>query len=175
MARHRKMKAKELEEKVNRYFASITRTVDVTEMVPTEERDDHGHIIYKSVPVINSLGEQAKREEYITPPTVGGLCLFLGIHRSTWNEWCDQDNYPEFADTTTHARGRMQAYLEQESLTRKDVKGIIFNLQNNYGYSEKKQVELGPNAVRAVSAQNMGLEEKRALLQEIADEFGDKS
>lgn len=172
MARQRKMKAKELAEKVKRYFASITRTVDVTERVPTDELDDHGHVIYRTVPVVNSLGEQARREEYITPPTVGGLCLFLGIHRSTWTEWCNTENYPEFADTTTYARGRMQAWLEEQSLTRKDVKGIIFNLQNNYGYSEKKQVELGPNAARAVSVEAMGLAEKRALLEEIAQEFG---
>ena len=33
----------------------------------------------------------------------------------------------------------MHAYLEQEMLTRpgKDLKGILFNLENNYGYSEK--------------------------------------
>lgn len=173
MARKRKMKAKELAEKVERYFASITRTVTVTERVPTDKLDDHGHTIYKTETVRNSLGEEATREEYITPPTVGGLCLFLGIHRSTWNEWCNAELFPEFADTTTYARGRMQAWLEEQSLTRKDVKGIIFNLQNNYGYSEKKQVELGPNAARVVSAQSMGLDEKRALLEEIAQEFGD--
>ena len=174
MARKRKMKAKELAQQVERYFASITRTVTVTERVPTDKLDDHGHVIYKTETVLNSLGEEAKREEYITPPTVGGLCLFLGIHRSTWVDWCDAERFPEFTDTTTYARGRMQAWLEEQSLTRKDVKGIIFNLQNNYGYSEKKQVELGPNAARAVSAQNMDLAEKQELLKQIAEEFGDR-
>lgn len=174
MARKRKMKAKELAQQVERYFASITRTVTVTERVPTDKLDDHGHVIYKTETVLNSLGEEAKREEYITPPTVGGLCLFLGIHRSTWNDWCDAERFPELTDTTTYARGRMQAWLEEQSLTRKDVKGIIFNLQNNYGYSEKKQVELGPNAARAVSAQSMDLAEKQELLKQIAEEFGDR-
>lgn len=173
MARKRKMKAKELAEKVERYFASITRTVTVTERVPTDQLDDHGHTIYKTVPVINSLGEEAKREEYIEPPSVQALCLFLKIDESTWSLWCDEEKYPEFFETTTRARGRMKAWLVAQSMTRKDVKGIIFNLQNNYGYSEKKQVELGPNAARVVSAQNMGLDEKRALLEEIAQEFGD--
>lgn len=172
MARPRKYTKKTLDEAVERYFASITRTVPVMERVETGERDSKGHVIYKSVPVINTLGEEATMEEYIVPPTVGGLCRELGIHRSTWTEYCDPDAHPEFSDTTTHARGRIRAYLEQQLLVRKDVKGIIFDLQNNHGYSEKRHVELGDRASRAVSAAAMPMSEKRELLEEIAREFG---
>ena len=38
----------------------------------------------------------------------------------------------------------MEAYLEQELLTReKSVQGLIFNLQNNFGWKQKQEVELG--------------------------------
>lgn len=171
MGRPRKYTKKTLAEAVDRYFSSITRIVTMTELVETRERDGKGHKIYERVPIINSLGEEARVEEYIVPPTVGGLCLFLGIHRSTWAEYCDSQLYPEFSDTTRRARGRMRAYLEQQLLVRKDVKGIIFDLQNNYGYSEKRQVELGERASRAVSAGSMPLDEKKQLLEEIAREF----
>ena len=137
MARPKKYTEKTLPKAVNRYFGSITRTVTATELQETEERDDKGHKIYKRVPIINSLGQEAKIEEYIIPPTVGDLCRHLGIHRSTWAEYCDPKQHPEFSDTTTYARGRIRAYLEQQLLIRKDVKGIIFDLQNNHSTSEK--------------------------------------
>lgn len=171
MARPPKYTAKKLEAAVEEYFGSITRIVPVTELVDTGERDDKGHKIYERRPIVNRLGQEATMEEFIVPPTVGGLCQRLGIHRSTWNEYCDCQLHPEFSDTTTRARGRIRAYLEQQLLVRKDVKGIIFDLQNNHGYSEKKQLELGKSATRAISAGSMPLDEKRQLLEEIAREF----
>ena len=137
MARNKKYTPKTLEKAVNKYFGSITRIVTATELQETDERDDKGHKIYKRVPIINSLGKEAKIEEYIIPPTVGGLCRHLGIHRSTWAEYCDPKEHPEFSDTTTYARGRIRAYLEQQLLLRKDVKGVIFDLQNNHSNSDK--------------------------------------
>lgn len=121
---------------VTKYFKSISRVVPLTEMVPTDERDDKGHVIYEPQAVVNQLGKQIEVVQYAVPPSVGDLCIFLGIHRSTWSEYCNDE---EFSDTTTHARGLMHAYLERESLTRqgKDLKGVLFNLENNYGYSEK--------------------------------------
>ena len=171
MGRPKKYTKKTLAEAVDRYFASITRIVVMTELIETGERDDKGHKIYERKAITNSLGEEAKVEEYIVPPTVGALCQYLEIHRSTWAEYCDPEKHPEFSDTTTRARGRLRAYLEQQLLTRKDVKGIIFDLQNNYGYSEKRQVELGDRASKAVSAASMSMGEKKELLEEIAREF----
>lgn len=139
MARPKKYTERTLSKAVERYFDSITREITVTEKQETDQRDDKGHVIYKTVPVENKLGEPVKVTEYIVPPTVGGLCAFLGIHRSTWAEWCDKTKHPEFSDTTTRAVGRMRAWNEQELLTRsgKDIKGVIFNLENNYGYRER--------------------------------------
>lgn len=171
MARPKKYTRKTLAEAVNRYFASITRVVPVTEMIETGQRDDKGHKVYERRAVVNSLGEEAMVDEYIVPPTVGALCEYLGIHRSTWAEYCDHELHPEFSDTTTRARGRLRAYLEQQLLVRKDVKGIIFDLQNNHGYAEKRQVELGDRATRAISAGSIPMSEKKLLLEEIAREF----
>ena len=171
MARPKKYTKKTLEEAVEHYFDRITRVVTVKERRETGERDSKGHAIYEYVPVINKLGEEATVEEYIVPPTVGDLCRALRIHRSTWAEYCDSDAHPEFSDTTTRARGRLRAYLEQQLLTRKDVKGVIFDLQNNHGYVEKREVELGRSASRAISGATMSIEEKQALLEQIARDF----
>lgn len=171
MARPKKYTKKALREAVDRYFDSISRDVDVTEKRDSGRRDSSGHIVYETVPVINRLGEQVKITEFVEPPTVGGLCEYLGIHRSTWSDWCDSTKYPEFSDTITHARGRMRAWCESQLLIRKDVKGIIFNLQNNYDYKEHHEIDLGPGAKAAVTAGSMSMADRLALLEQIAGEF----
>ncbi len=149
MARPRKYTAKSLQKAVNAYFLSISRRVPVTERVDSGRKDEMGHVVWEDVPVLNQLGEQIIREEYVIPPTVAGLCAWLGIHRSTWTDWCDTERFPEFADTTTRARGRLQGWNEEQLLTRegKNLKGVIFNLQNNYGYSEHQEVNLRTGSV----------------------------
>lgn len=119
------------------------------EKIYTGERDEKGHLIPIPVPVRNRAGEEMRRLEYLIPPTVGGLCRHLGISRDTWAAYCDREQYPEFSDTTTQARERMRAYLEDELLTRegKNVRGIIFNLQANYGMSERREIELTGGAL----------------------------
>lgn len=146
-----------LQKAVDGYFASISRTVRV--------RDEDG------VPVCNDAGEDIRVTEYVRPPSVGGLCLFLGIDRSTWQNYCDRKLHPELAEITAQARVRMEAYLEEQLLTReKNVQGLIFNLQNNYGWREKREVELGGETRQAVaeSAQvrSMSIADKIALLEE---------
>ena len=54
------------------------------------------------------------------------------------------------------------------------MKGIIFNLQNNYDYRERREIELGPGAAKAVSAGSVTTAERLAILEEIAGEFGGK-
>lgn len=172
MARPKKFTAVKLRKEVCRYFDSISRTVTVTEKKDSGERDSHGHVIWKTVEVYNNLGEPLQKKEFIIPPTVGGLCEFLGIHRSTWNDYCNPELHPEFSDTTTRARGSMRAYLETELLTRKDVKGVIFDLQNNYGYTEKKEIEIGDAAKRMLALQSMTVEEKEDLIMEVIRDLG---
>lgn len=131
-----------LEKALKKYFASITREKTLTEPRATGEKDKDGHMIYEEVPIINGLGEPVTVTEYIVPPTVFDLCEALRISESTWNNYCDPMKHPEFLGPTTHARGRMRAWNEQQLLTRsgKDLKGIIFNLENNYGYKERLDV-----------------------------------
>lgn len=143
VGRPKKYTKKGLEKAVEKYFSSISRDAD---------------------------GE-AWAAEYKRPPTVSGLCLYLGVDRSTWQNYADRELHPEFQEITAYAKMRMEAYLEEQLLTReKNVQGLIFNLQNNYGWREKREVELGGESRKAVSsgaqAQSMSIAEKVALLAE---------
>lgn len=172
MGRPRKYTPKRLREAVDAYFRRYTRTVTVREQVNTGKKDSWGHWVFELRDVTNDDGEAVQVREFTVPPTVGGLCQHLDIHRSTWAAWCDREQYPEFAEVVGYAQEVMQDYLETALLTRsgKDLKGVIFSLQNNYGYTERKEVELGPKARRTVAA-GVTMAEREALLRELAAEF----
>ena len=139
MGAPKKYTKRKLDEAVENYFKSISRQVTLTEKKPTGKKDKMGHEIYEDVPVKNALGQEMTVTEYLIPPSVLELSAFLGIHRSTWDNYCDHEQHPEFFDTTERAMGRIHAYLVRESLTRqgKDLKGVLFNLENNFGYKER--------------------------------------
>lgn len=141
MSRPKKYSARTLTKAVDAYFDSITREVDVTELVDTGRRDGHGHPIFKPRPVTNKLGKQVRVTEYVVPPAVKDLCDSLGVNRSTWADYANPDKYPELAEIVQEAKERIKAWNERELVTRsgRDVKGIIFNLQANYGYGAKQE------------------------------------
>lgn len=141
MSRPKKYSARALAKAVDAYFDSITREVDVTEPVDTGRRDGHGHPIFEPRPVTNKLGKQVRVTEYVVPPSVKDLCDSLGLSRVTWTEYANPDKHPELAEIVQEARERIRAWNERELVTRpgRDVKGIIFNLQANYGYGARQE------------------------------------
>lgn len=147
--RPRKYTPRTLKRDVERYFASITRKVRITEPVPTGRYDDKGHMIFEQVPVKNSLEEEVWVTEYIVPPEIAALCEFLEIDRSTWANYRDPDKNPEFSEITQQVYERMKAWNERELLTRpgKDIKGIVFNLENNYGYRERHDLDFSSKGI----------------------------
>lgn len=136
----KKYTKKALREAVEDYFASITRMKKVTEPVPTGELDKYGHPICVQEPVTNGLGEYVMVKEYLVPPSLGALTDALGIHRSTWDNWRDGEKYPEFQDVVAWAEDQILAWKEEQVLTRpgKNLKGIIWDLDNNHGYYKKR-------------------------------------
>ena len=135
--------ARALQRGLEDYFQSIRRTVEVTENVPTGERDEKGHVIYAPVKVINDKGEVMTRQEYFQPPSVGGACRHLGISRRTWVRY-GQDK--ALGPVIQSAKEEMLRWNEEELLLRegKNVRGIVFNLEMNYyGREEKNESEGG--------------------------------
>lgn len=154
--RPRKYNKKTLKDAIEHYFSSISRTAEA---------------MCGSEPVFNDFGDTIKYTQYIIPPSVSALCLFLGIDRSTWENYCDSSLHPEFEDVTSFAKMKMEEYLERELNTReKNVQGIIFNLQNNYGWRDKKELELGDRAAKSVM-NAMTIAEKADLLRTAARDF----
>jgi len=163
---------KALEAAIEAYFHSISRTIELTEKKDTGKTDKKGRTIYEIVKIVNDLGEPITVREYLIPPSQGALCLYLGIAPHTWIDYCDAKKNPEFLQSTTRTRARLESYLERELISRpKGVQGIIFNLQNNYNWKDKKEVEFGEKTSKALAVSGLSLADKMAMLEEIAREY----
>ena len=149
MPREKKYNARALERALREYFDGISRVREVTEPVGTGRLDKYGHEITEQRPVVNRLGEQVTVVEFVEPPTVGGLCAALGIGRATWMRYHDGPT----AEIAEWADDVLQTWNERELLTRegRNLQGVIFNLQNNYGYAGRQQTAAeGSGAVEGI-------------------------
>ena len=174
------------------YFDSISKIEPVMERYLTGAKDAWGHDEYAWREATNQAGEVVMRRVFHVPPTAAGIREYLGISKSTWAEYGDRKLHPELCEAVEEAREVLQRWREEQLLTRagKDVRGIIFDLQANYGMSERKTVDLGEQAAKAVRtaagkvnwpegtregglghAAALPLEDREALLREIAAEF----
>lgn len=150
---------KALEDAIEKYFHSISRTIELRGM--------DGEVI------LNDDGDAIRKVQFVLPPSISGLCIHLGIDRSTWNNYCDEEQHPEFRGVTAMTRARIEAWLEEQLLTReKGVQGIIFNLQNNYGWRQKQEVELGEKTRKTVQEEGLSLQDKLAAIAQAKESIG---
>lgn len=133
-----------LKKAVDRYFASISRTVQVKEPIETGELDKYGHPVVTYEPVHNSLGEEVYTTEFLIKPSKAGLARFLGIHRSTWDNYHNSEIYPEFQNIVEDAEDRIFAWTHEQLLSRsgKDVKGVVVELEHSWGYKQERNEEV---------------------------------
>ena len=152
--RAKRFSPRSLEAAVDRYFASIRRTVVATERVET------GPKTFEERPILSDTGEPILCREFVVAPTVWGLCEALGVTPAEWNRLCDRREHPEFQDAVQRASGLMREWREQSLLTRKDVRGLIYHLQNHLG---------GLDELSGGEDEPMSLAEKGRLLEEAED------
>lgn len=94
------------------------------------------------------------------PYTITGLCIALDICRDTLSEYMKKD---EFSDTIKKAKLKVENYLEKHLITDSSTTGIIFNLKNNFGWSDKQQIEHSGNVNNPFS--ELSTEELRQLIK----------
>ena len=99
---------------------------------------------YKEVEImqqkINKYFEECNKNN--EPYTVTGLCLALDICRDTLLEYSKDKR---FSDTIKKAKLKVENYLERHLITDSSTTGIIFNLKNNFGWTDKQQLEHSGN------------------------------
>lgn len=95
------------------------------------------------------------------PYTITGLCIALDICRDTLAEYMKKE---EFSDTIKKAKLKVENYLEKHLITDTGTTGIIFNLKNNFGWSDKQQIEHSGNINNPF--EGLSTEELRKILNE---------
>lgn len=93
------------------------------------------------------------------PYTITGLALALNLDRKSINNYAKDS---EFFPTIKKAKLRVENYLEKRLINDSSATGIIFNLKNNYGWSDKQQIEHSGNVNNPFS--ELSIEELRQLI-----------
>lgn len=142
MARPKRYQTGEaLKRAVENYFAGISRE---------EEQNGHRVRVWQGV------------------PSMAGLCIHLGIGKSTWARYEGDEAMEEAA---RYAKLMMEDFWVQQ-LVEKGASGAKFALSANYGWTDKATVGMDEGTGRAAAERTMSLEEKAALLKEVARDFG---
>lgn len=138
-----------LQSKIDAYFDSISRLV--------VRCDNDGQVI------CTRGGDESLALEWLEPPTLSGLCLYLGIDKECFRKY-GQDR--EFADVVKRAMQRLENYLERELFRQKQIQGIMFSLKSNYGWEDDESPGGEEEVISSYSA-----EDRLQMLFRLASEF----
>lgn len=153
-----------LKKAINKYFASISREIEITEMKWNGKYDDKGKPVYEPQTVLNMLGEPAKKVEYIVKPSIQGLCTSLGICKDTWAEYSKREGY---AEVCAAAKLEMERDRVDRLGSGKGDQGIEFDLTYNFGWKKEVTIEAGAGMQKALEAQPKSIEEQLEFLHQM--------
>ena len=103
----------EIEEKIEEYFKECEGEI---------LKDDEGK------PIFNKYGSPVVIQQ--RPPTVTGLALALGF--TSRQALLNYQAKPEFVDTITRAKARVEQYAEERLFDKDGTSGAQFSLRNNF-------------------------------------------
>ncbi len=95
------------------------------------------------------------------PYTITGLALALDLDRKSINNYAKDS---EFFPTIKKAKLKVENYLEKRLIKDSSATGIIFNLKNNYGWSDKQEIQHSGNVNNPFS--ELSTEELRQLIKD---------
>lgn len=151
---------------VETYFDAITREKKLTEWVDSGERTNKGKPLMVERDVLGLDGQPVMVFDYVMPPTMPALLLSIGVSKTAWHDYRSREGY---AEVCADAKLRIEAHLAEQAVIRDNPRGVMFTLENNYGWRSSQEVELG-DKTRAALAQDMTMAEKMALIRAAAAE-----
>lgn len=125
----------EMQEKIDAYFKECEGEARL---------DENGDVVYNKYgkPVV--LGRR--------PLTITGLALALGF--TSRQALLNYQAKPEFVDTITRAKARVEQYAEERLYDKDGANGAKFSLANNFeGWREKQSIEADVNSEITVNVE----------------------
>ena len=99
------------------------------------------------------------------PYTVSGLCIALNMCRETLGDY-QRDEL--FSDTIKKAKHKIENWLEKNSLMGVTNPAVsIFNLKNNFGWTDKTETEISNKKGESFRYENMTEVEQIARIEEL--------
>ena len=143
--------AKALRRACDAYYASISykapamREEIVLKEDGSPELDYYGHPKRRYVQIVTSDGQAAEITKWTEQPSVAGLCIWLGINRSTLMRYGtydpDRPQSAELCEIVQAAKARIEAYLSQKLEEKGAANGTKFSLSHNFGWGKDDQEE----------------------------------
>lgn len=143
----------ELEAAVNAYFTSISyqRPVIITTATGEVDEDGNAKLVTRMLREgHDNTGQPVTVTEYLEPPGVASLTLYLGISRDTWARYGKRKGFRSVVEQT---RTRIEAYLVGR-LESRHTQGVIFNLKNNFGWKDRQEFGVDSELQSAMSVES---------------------
>jgi hypothetical protein len=97
-----------------------------------------------------SVNDKGQSKVIQKPYTISGLCIYLGISKETWSQYLKR---PEYTEITAMAKLQVENYVEENSLMGKiNPVMSIFNLKNNFGWTDRFEVSANAQTEQLSSA-----------------------
>lgn len=89
------------------------------------------------------------------PYTISGLALYMGLTTKRLREY--EKNYPgtEYAEIIERAKQTIETYTAEATFDNKTFQGAKFNLQNNFGWSDKQDTNLSGEITEIVKLEDV--------------------
>ena len=89
------------------------------------------------------------------PYTISGLALFLGLSTETLRKYEKEYGDTEYADIIKRAKQAVEVYTAEATFDNKKFQGAKFNLQNNFGWSDKQDTNLSGEVTEIVKLEDV--------------------
>ena len=121
------------------YIKSVTYKKNVIVNIDTGEKDKKGNIVYRDEYLTDEEGNKVQELAFHTIPSFLGLVNYMGIGKDAIIEYSKK---PKFSESYKEVMDIIQQYTADLLQTKSNVAGVIFTLKNNFGWQDKKEVEV---------------------------------
>lgn len=92
---------------------------------------------------------------YKKPYTISGLALYLGLTTETIRKYEKNYGDTEFAEIIKIAKQTVEAYTAEATFDNKKFQGAKFNLENNFGWSNKQDTNLSGEVTEIIKLEDV--------------------
>ena len=176
----RKLSAKRFETEIEDYFRSITfrRPLMIVEPEFDDDGypvlDEYGHQRKRRVAAINADGEEVMETVWTEAPTLQALWLYMGIGKTTWYRYAQEDTGEEDETDRYHraaarAELRIQCYLAQKLGEKDGFRGAAFRLEREHNLQPGRQeINITGDGLKR---KTLTMDEKLQLIREANEEM----